>query len=223
MPLLQRSLVLFAMAMSVSAPLATGKPAGAAPAAGYRATVLSVGDGDTLRVQAGSRSITIRLACIDAPETAQSPWGQQSRAYLMQRLPRGRQVSIQPHTTDRYGRTVAEVISDININLVMVEDGQAFAYRRYLSGCNAKEYLDAEYRASRHRYGVWQQEGGIIRPWDFRRGRTAAVIPDGTTPGGRRYRCKEIGSYARAQELLRQGHTYLDSNGDGEACESLRR
>ncbi len=38
------------------------------------------------------------------------------------------------------------------------------------------------------------------------------MIPDGTTPGGRRYRCKEIGSYARAQELLRQGHTYLDSN-----------
>jgi len=185
--------------------------------------VLSVGDGDTLRVQAGSRSITIRLACIDAPETAQSPWGQQSRAYLMQRLPRGRQVSIQPHTTDRYGRRVAEVISDININLVMVEDGQAFAYRRYLSGCDAKEYLDAEFRASRHRYGVWQVEGGITRPWHFRRGRTAAVIPDGTTPGGRRYRCKEIGSYARAQELLRQGHTYLDSNGDGEACESLRR
>ena len=57
---------------------------------------------------------------------------------------------------------------------------------------------------------------------DFRRGRTSAVIPDGSTPGGRRYRCKEIGSYARAQELLRQGHTYLDSNGDGEACESLR-
>jgi hypothetical protein len=48
------------------------------------------------------------------------------------------------------------------------------------------------------------------------------VIPDGTTPGGRRYRCNEIDSYARAQELLRQGHTYLDSNSDGEACESLR-
>ena len=49
------------------------------------------------------------------------------------------------------------------------------------------------------------------------------MIPDGTTPDGRRYSCKEIGSYARAQELLRQGHTYLDSNKDGEACESLRR
>lgn len=32
----------------------------------------------------------------------------------------------------------------------------------------------------------------------------------------------EIGSYARAQELLRQGHGYLDGDGEGEACESLR-
>jgi endonuclease YncB( thermonuclease family) len=171
----QRTLALFAMAMAAAVLLAAGKGAVAAPAASYRATVLSVGDGDTLRVQAGGQSITIRLACIDAPEKAQSPWGQQSRAYLMQRLPRGREVTIQPHTTDRYGRTVAEVISEININLVMVEDGQAFAYRRYLSGCDAKEYLDAEYRASRHRYGVWQQEGGITRPWDFRRGPTATA------------------------------------------------
>ena len=39
---------------------------------------------------------------------------------------------------------------------------------------------------------------------------------------GHRYKCKEIGSYARAQELLRAGHTYLDKNGDGIACKSLR-
>jgi hypothetical protein len=104
----------------------------------------------------------------------------------------------------------------------MVEDGQAFVYRRYLSGCDAKEYLAAEVRASRHRYGVWQVEGGITRPWDFRRGGTGAVIPDGSTPDGRRYRCEAIGSHTRAQALLHQGHTYLDGNGDGEACESLR-
>ena len=125
-------------------------------------------------------------------------------------------------TTDRYGRLVAEVISDININLAMVEDSQAFAYRQYLGGCDAKEYLDAEHRASRRRYGVWQVPGGITRPWDFRRSRHSAAIPDGTTPGGRRYRCKQIGSHARAQQLLRQGHNYLDGDGDGEACEALR-
>ena len=39
---------------------------------------------------------------------------------------------------------------------------------------------------------------------------------------GRRCRCSEFGSYGSAQELLRQGHTNLDSNGNGEACESLR-
>jgi endonuclease YncB( thermonuclease family) len=184
--------------------------------------VLSIGDGDTIRVRQGGRAITVRLACIDAPETAQRPYGQQARSYLQQRLPIGREVTLEVKTTDRYSRSVAEVMSDININLAMVEDGQAFAYRQYLGGCDAKEYLDAEYRASRRRYGVWQVPGGITRPWDFRRGRSSTVIPDGTTPGGRRYRCNEIGSYARAQELLRQGHTYLDSNGDGEACEALR-
>ena len=196
--------------------------AGLAQQQGLSATVLSIGDGDTIRVRQSGRAVTVRLACIDAPETAQSPHGQQARSYLQQRLPVGREVRLEVKTTDRYGRSVAEVISDININLALVEDGQAFAYRQYLSGCDAKEYLDAEYRASRRRYGAWQLKGGITRPWDFRRGRRSAVIPDGTTPGGRRYRCSEISSYAKAQELLRQGHSYLDGNGDGEAGEALR-
>jgi endonuclease YncB( thermonuclease family) len=106
-------------------------------------------------------------------------------------------MSLDDKTTDRYGRLVAEVISEININLALVEDGQAFGFRQYLRGCNAKEYLDAEVWASRRRYGVWQVEGGITRPWDFRRSRRSAAIPVSTTPGGRRYRCSEIGSYAR--------------------------
>ena len=139
------------------------------------------------------------------------------------RLPIGSPVHLDVKTTDRYGRTVAEVIGDININLALVEDGQAFAYRQYLSGCDAREYLEAEFRASRRRHGVWQVPGGITRPWDFRRSPRRRTITDGTTPGGRRYRYSEISSYARAQQLLRQGHTYLDGDGDGEACESLRR
>jgi endonuclease YncB( thermonuclease family) len=179
-------------------------------------------------VQQGTQKLTVRLACIDAPEMAQAPYGQQTRSYLQQRLAMGREVTLHTQTIDKYGRSVAEVISDININLAMVGDGQAFAYRKYLGQCDAREYLDAEYRASRHRYGVWQQEGGITRPWDFRRGRRGGASPNGSTsplsssPSGHHYRCKEIGSYAGAQELLRQGHTYLDGNGDGVACESLR-
>ena len=52
---------------------------------------------------------------------------------------------------DCYGRTVAEVIRDINISLAMLADGQAFAYRQYFRSCDEKEYLDAEYRA----YSGW--------------------------------------------------------------------
>jgi len=209
LPMNQLLLLLSGLLLVLQAPLA----AMASP--GSRVTVLSIGDGDTIRVLQGQQRITIRLACIDAPEMAQSPYGNQSRAYLQTRLRIGTPVTLLPQTIDRFGRTVAEVIGEVNLNLAMVEDGQAFAYRQYLSQCNAKEYLDAEYRASRHRFGVWQVPGGITWPWDFRRARrsggssravSSGVAPAGTAPAamaGQRYRCRQIGSFAKAQELLR--------------------
>lgn len=77
-----------ALTLALSTITATGAIA-AAPGGGFKAMVISVGDGHTLRVSTGSRPLTVRLGCIDAPETAQSPWGMQSRAYLPPRLPRG--------------------------------------------------------------------------------------------------------------------------------------
>jgi endonuclease YncB( thermonuclease family) len=109
-----------------------------------RAAVISLGDGDTIRVQQDGRKITVPLACIDAPETVQRPYGHNARQYLQQRLPVGSAVRLDEKTTDRYGRLVAEVFSDITINLAMVEDDQAFVDRQYLSGCDPKEYGNAE-------------------------------------------------------------------------------
>lgn len=37
-----------------------------------------------------------------------------------------------------------------------------------------------------------------------------------------RYKCSQL-TWEEAQQLLKQGHTYLDRDGDGEACESKRR
>jgi micrococcal nuclease len=198
---------------------------------GQAATVLSIGDGDTLRVLDAGRQVTIRLACIDAPEMAQAPYGAQSRSLLTGLAPVGTQVNLRVVATDRYGRTVAEILrGSQNVNLQMVRRGQAFAYRQYLSQCDAAAYLGAERGAQVDRLGVWSVPGAMQRPWDFRHGRRGyrpaarqshrpAALPP---PGGHRYRCSQVGSYERAQELLRQGHTYLDGNGDGEACESLR-
>ncbi|MFN9906643.1 MAG: thermonuclease family protein, partial [bacterium] len=73
---------------------------------------------------------------------------------------------------DRYGRTVAEIIrGGQNVNLRMVRRGQAFAYRQYLSNCDAAAYLGAERGAEADRLGVWSVPGGIQRPSDFRHGR----------------------------------------------------
>ena len=139
-------------------------PAGAA-------TVLSVGDGDTLRVSDGAKRPTIRIACIDAPETAQRPYGAASRQRLQELAPVGSAVKLRPQTIDKYGRTVAEMFRNCqNVNLAMVRSGRAFAYRNYLSACDGSAYLGAEAAAQRHWVGVWAVPGGIQRPWDWRKG-----------------------------------------------------
>ena len=185
------------------------------------ATVVSVGDGDTVRVSEGSKRITVRLACIDAPETSQRPWGARSTAFLKQLTPVGSEVSLRVQTVDRYGRTVAELLNRRgNVNQLMVEAGQAFAYRRYLRQCDAQRYLQLEDEAKRQGLGIWSVEpSGITRPWDYRRGRSSSSSSSGSP---RKYRCKDIGSWRQAQQLLAEGHRYLDGDGDGEACESLR-
>jgi endonuclease YncB( thermonuclease family) len=129
-----------------------------------RATVLSICDGDTIRVQQGAKRLTIRLACIHAPGMAQAPDGANARRYLQSRLRLGSSVTLRPQTVDRFARPMAEVIGEVNLNLAQVEDGMAFADRRYLGQCEAREYLEAGFRPSRRRYGVWRVPGGITRP-----------------------------------------------------------
>jgi endonuclease YncB( thermonuclease family) len=76
--------------------------------------------------------ITVRLACIDAPETTQRPYGQNASQYSQQRLPVGSTVRLDEKTSDRYRRLVAEVFNGININLAMVQDSiiRPWDYRR---------------------------------------------------------------------------------------------
>jgi len=194
------------------------------PAEAGPVNVLSVGDGDTITVSEGGRRVTVRLACIDAPETAQSPFGGMARSALQSLVPVGTSVTIQGRKKDRYGRTVSEVYrGNTNVNLELVRRGQAFAYRQYLQGCDREAYLKAERRAEASRTGVWSVPGGVIRPWVWRKRRTSpAASKAEPRPTSSRYRCSDQGSWAKAQEYLKQGHTYLDADRDGEACESLR-
>ena len=187
------------------------------PASG--STILSVGDGDTIRIREGSEKLTVRLACIDAPEISQDPFGSRSRDFLKKILPLGTKVTLRIQAIDRYGRSVAEVFTDnVNINQLMIEQGHGFVYRQYLRNCNASRYLSLEYQAQKLGLGVWSTSSkGIQRPWDHRRNK---ILESSNSRS--KYRCKEISSWDKAQQLLRQGHAYLDRDRDGEACESLR-
>lgn len=190
------------------------------------ATVLSVGDGDTITITNGAQKIRVRLACIDAPETSQTPYGMESRQALQKLLLIGTEVTVRSKATDRYGRTVGEVLKGgTNINQSLVGSGNAFVYWQYISGCDRQTYSRLENGARLKRLGVWSVPGGTQRPWDYRRNRkgpTSASSPGGSSSSSGKYRCKEIGSWDKAQALLKQGHTYLDRDGDGEACESLK-
>lgn len=108
-------------------------------------SVVSVGDGDTIRVRSNDEVITVRLACIDAPEMAQAPYGENARRRLQELLPIGSSVELNAVDKDRYDRIVAEVFTgSLNVNLSLLKGGEAVAYRQYLSNCDADSYLGAE-------------------------------------------------------------------------------
>lgn len=148
-------------------PAAQRTPATAAAAGPVE--LVSVGDGDTIRVRdSAGQLVTVRLACIDAPETAQGPTGAEAAAALRQLVAVG-QLELRPQTVDRYGRTVAEVFAaGWNVNLQMVRSGSAFVFRQYLRDCDGAAYEQAEQQAQRFRQGVWRWDQGVERPWDFR-------------------------------------------------------
>jgi len=99
------------------------------------ATVLSIGDGDTMRVREGNRNVNVRLACIDAPESSQASFGAQARQQLQALAPVGSSVERRIKATDRYGRSMAELTrGGRNLNQALVATGVAFvlAVHRWL-------------------------------------------------------------------------------------------
>ena len=210
-------------------------------------TIVSVGDGDTIRVKTPDKTLTVRLACVDAPELKQQPYGQAASNRLKQLLPVGQPVTLRIADTDRYGRSVAKVYAgSTSINLVLVQEGQAVVYRQYLKGCPElrDRLLSAEAQAKSQRMGLWAQANPVM-PWDFRKLGLTKGIPSQKSDqpaATRRQRprpqannlplcvnsdcnCNDFHSQAEAQRIfnLYPGDPFkLDRDRDGRVCESLR-
>jgi endonuclease YncB( thermonuclease family) len=132
----------------------------------YPAKVISITDGDTLKVLNKNQQVKIRLAEIDCPERGQ-PWGNKAKqalsGYTFQKT-----VTIDPVTKDRYGRTVATVIVEgENVNKMMVQQGHCWVYRRYVQD---PEFFDLENEARTGKRGLWSLlETERVPPWEWRK------------------------------------------------------
>jgi len=168
--------VLALLPPAVQAEASASRPA--ASAVGAPVTLVAVDDGDIIRVSASKgKLLTVRLACIDAPEAAQKPAGPAARAALQALLPVGASVTLQLRAANRDGRTVAEVFKPGeagSVNLQMVSQGMAFFDRQSRQSCDQYSYGEAETGASVSKRGVWGPKLGydLMFPWDYRKCRS---------------------------------------------------
>lgn len=111
--------------------------------------VVSITDGDTIKVLKDGKQFKIRLASIDCPEKGQS-YGLAATKYTAN-LVAGKVVKIWTTDTDRYGRTVAFVfVGDKNLNKELLSVGLAWHYQKYSRGPELAK-LEFEARAKKIR------------------------------------------------------------------------
>jgi endonuclease YncB( thermonuclease family) len=142
----------------------------ASPAtADFTGEVVGVIDGDTIDVMHHGKSERIRLHGIDAPEKSQA-FGKRSKRAASE-LSFGKEVTVEEHGRDKYGRTLGEVIlpDDRSLNQELVRSGHAWRYRKY----SKDRTLDRlETNARRTNRGLWQDDDAVA-PWEYRKAKRA--------------------------------------------------
>lgn len=135
--------------------------------------VVKVVDGDTIWVlDANKQRHKIRLEGIDAPELGQ-PYGKLARQVLDALLRLDQYTTVITYDgVDRYGRILGTVRVNIeyngtkqatNVNATLVEEGMAWAYRKY-----SAQYIRYEDLARGAKAGLWV-DPDPIPPWAWRK------------------------------------------------------
>jgi len=128
------------------------------------ATVVSVVDGDTIKVNRGSGTESVRLIGIDTPETVHPTkpvecFGKEASAYLSSLLSPGAVVTLKTDsigdTVDKYGRLLRYVeLEAVDINAKLVKQGYAYAYTTYPFS-RSSDYVAYQSDAEKQGLGLW--------------------------------------------------------------------
>jgi micrococcal nuclease len=185
----------------------------------FDARVIAVMDGDTVIVLHDGKKIKIRLANIDAPESAQ-PFGKESRQALLERVLK-KQVHINSRAVDTYGRMVAEISVDgNNVNEEQVRNGMAWEYSHFHRDRN---YLALQTEARQSHRGLWGKAEHPVQPEQWRKLHPSVAHAGKSNPAcGKKHRCAQMRSCDEAMFYLTQcGVKSLDANMNGVPCEDL--
>ncbi len=231
-------------ATPVATPFAEAIPNGATPA-----TVVSISDGDTVRVDINGEMESLRLILIDTPETRDPNdpvecFGAEAMAFTKRLLPKGTTVYLEQDISDRdrYGRMLRYIWLEgdngeaLLFNEMLVREGYAVLYTyppdvKYVDRIRA-----AQDAAVAEQAGLWAACGGADTPLGStpvanQRNLGEPTVIEATTTGGVDSSvdrdCGDFVTHAEAQAFFEsQGGPAadphkLDQNGDGVACESL--
>lgn len=129
--------------------------------------VISVADGDTITILTPkNEQIKVRLSAVDCPEKQQA-FGQKAKDFTSSMVA-GKQVTIEPDTIDKYGRTVAMIyVNGSNLNKEVVSNGYGWVYRKYCHKPFCEDWLKLEEKARNAGIGLWADKNPTP-PWEWR-------------------------------------------------------
>jgi endonuclease YncB( thermonuclease family) len=136
--------------------------------------IVQVSDGDTVNILVNHETHRIRLASIDAPETAHGsarpgqPYGEASRKHLADHVA-GKTLTLICFEKDQYGRDVCDIpVGETTANRLQVEHGMAWANQqgggKYLRD---HQLVELQAKAKQAKLGLWV-EPRAIAPWVWR-------------------------------------------------------
>jgi len=128
--------------------------------------LVTVFDGDTVKLRDRQGDFKLRLTDIDAPERNQA-FGKKSRRTL-KKLCMGRDISVTAQLTgmDKYQRYLGRLqCNNIDASLYLTQQGLAWHNSKYSSNTMI---FEAQEQAKMKKFGLWQQKNPIP-PWIWRK------------------------------------------------------